>query len=312
MSNVMLNARLSGEYKFIIKSDNGMIRETGWIPNLILDQGLNRLGWALSNTLNPIQYASVGTGTATPVSTQTSLVAPVGYSAAGVFVSIVNGTAPTYTTLQTFSYTFAQGAILGNMSEVGIGSSITGGNLFSRALIVDGAGNPTTITLTSIDQLIVYYRLAASPPLIDYTGSISLNSINYNYTTRLLGAANFTMQYTFTTPAYFSKIYSVTFYGAGAALAPITSSTPTGTASGTNPNVDTNTNTSTYITDTFYNDWIVNCTPAQGNSTGGVQAIAISGGGPFQAIRFQTVFDTPIPKTNTTSLSLTFRYSWSR
>lgn len=308
--NMNFNTRISGEYRFVITSEDGTSRDTGWFPNLILNQGLDMLGGYQGN---PMQYASIGTGTSTPIASQTSLDSPTAYSGAQVFVSVTSAGTPSYSTLHLFSYTFAQGAVVGNMSEIGTGKSLTGGNLFSRALIVDDLGNPTTITITAIDQLIVYYRVTLSPPLIDGVGTVVLNSITYNYTTRILNAASFgAIEYLLSNGAYyFSTIYSVATYGAGSVLSPITGNAPTGSTIFNSTNTPP-ISTSAYGQGNYYRDWVIALSPTQGLETGGIQGIKITSGGPWLPCRFQIVFNTPIPKVNTNSLTLTFRYSWGR
>ena len=61
---------ISGEYKLVVSDAHGNVkRETDWFPNIILDQGLNRLG-----TDAGIVGAAIGTGTTVPAANQTGLV----------------------------------------------------------------------------------------------------------------------------------------------------------------------------------------------------------------------------------------------
>ena len=306
MNTMQFNTKLSGEYRLVITSNNGEVKDTGWFSNLILNQGLDKLGNA---TDIPFKYASIGTGTSAPIITQTSLDAPVAYSNSYVFVSAVNAGSPSYATTLTWSYTFTQGAVIGNMTEIGVGITASNGNLFSRALILDSGSNPTTITLTAIDQLTIYYRLTVRPPLTDGTGSIILDSNTYNYTSRVLGANTFAdLSRTFEF-GFFHLIFRSYTYAAGATLAPITATSPVGTNTAINNGT---VNTLGYTVGNYYIDWNTQWSPLQGNETGGIQAIKITAGSDLETISFQIVFNQPIPKTNVTSLSLTFRYSWSR
>src|SRR5699024_10490997 len=54
------------------------------------------------------------------------------------------------------SVQFGKGDAAGNLSKVAIGKSST--DMFAIALIKDGSGNPTTITVTSIEFLTVTYQ----------------------------------------------------------------------------------------------------------------------------------------------------------
>jgi hypothetical protein len=246
------------------------------------------------------------------VNTQTSLDAPLGSASAANSTanSTANEGAPLYRTTLTFAYTFTQGAVVGNISEVGIGWATTGNTLFSRALILDNLGSPTTITLVAIDQLTVYYRLRVAPTLTDATGSVTIGSTTYNYTSRVLSAASFgNVQYIFSYGhEYLAKLYIATTYQAGAGLASITSSVPTGTQSGTTSAGSL----IAYTPGTFYRDSSLSFSITQGNATGGIQALSLVYGEPYQPFKFQIVFSAPIPKTNTNVLTLTIRFSWAR
>ena len=314
--NVEMNAKISGEYRLVVTSADGTTKDTGWFPNLILNQGLNRLGDPAGGaaTLTPIVYASIGTGTSTPIATQTALDAPVAYSSVSSNASsVTNAGTPTYATLQTFTYVFTQGSVIGNMSEVGVGSATSSGNLFSRALIVDINSNPTTITLTSLDQLTVYYQLTISPPLVDGTGTVVLNSISYNYTTRVCAAATFFTAVSCISnggQGYFSNAPSSSgcfTYAAGASLGLISAASPTGTSgAGWITQV-----AGAYTANSFSRTHTATWTPSLGNETGGIQAIKLTVGSSNWS-QFQIVFDKPIPKTTTTTLTLAFVFSWGR
>src|SRR5690606_4774599 len=67
----------------------------------------------------------------------------------------------------TVSHQFGQGQAAGNLSEIGIQHTSTSGPLWSRALILDGQGNPTTITVLPDDFLTCYYTLRIMIPKED-------------------------------------------------------------------------------------------------------------------------------------------------
>lgn len=303
MGNIEINTKLSGEYRLVVTSANGVVNDAGWFPNLIVNRGLDMMG----NSTNPIAYASVGTGVSVPSPSHTSLDAPIAYSSPFNYVSGLNSGSPSYETRITYAYTFAPGATMGDITEVGVGATTTAGNLFSRALILDHTGHPTSITLTSADQLTVYYRITVAPPLTDVSGSIILNSVSYNYTVRILAAGTFANNQN-TMTSYFSTIYSATTFAAGAVVAPITSAYPTGVSSGAPALVKTN----SYIPASYQQVWTATWSPSAGNAPGGIQALKIVAGGPAQSMIWQVVFDIPIPKTDIRTLFLTFRFSWGR
>ena len=311
------NMKVGGEYNIVIKKPDGTEIETGWFPNLILNQGLDMMG--ASAGASPIQYASVGTGSSTPIPTQTSLDSNLGgYSTYSANAGTSNAGAPTYAGLHTQVYSWPQGAVVGNITEIGIGMATANGSLFSRALILDSLGAPTSITLISIDQLIVYYRLSLTPPLTDITGTMVLDGVTYNYTSRIVNALQWgNVEYIYEYPPYFNNIYGTTAYGPDAALVPITTYTVSGDTGGTS-SLSPNVGTSTYINGSYHVDWTFAYPPGYGNtgSNGapwaGIGGFRVTGGGPWSVINFQVVLSSPIPKVNTNQLSLTFRFSWSR
>ncbi len=313
MSQLNLETKLSGEYKLVISRGDGTVEETGWFKNIILDTGLDRMGITTTG-IYATQYARVGTGTSTPVATQTSLDAQIAFSAAtNQANSAVNSGTPLYNTLITTSFAFAQGAVVGNIAEVGIGWATTGTSLFSRALILDNTGSPTTLTLVSIDQLTVYYRITVTPVLTDTTGSVVISSTTYGYTARICNAGSFASNvYMFATApisanGVLGPVASTT-HAAGTALSAIT--TVPANASGTAGTVTQG----SYSPGSYFRDDVWNWSISQGNATGGIQIITLSySGNPSGGnIKYQFRFDTVIPKTNTNTLGLTVRISWTR
>ena len=307
MININTKVALSGEYKIVIKR-NGEEIETGWFKNLILNQGLDQLG---SDNAVLAGYARVGTGTTAPDITNTTLEAQVAVSESGpTNYTSVNSGSPNYTTLLTYQYTFTQGTVVGNISEVGVGWAQTGATLFSRALIVDNVGTPTTITLTSIDQLIIYYRLNASQPLTDTTSAVTISSTSYPYTIRTAQAAYFcNVSIVFLYGNTFTKLGTVNLYGNDAALGPIT-----GTLSGTYlGGAGITISYSAYAPGSYYRESTFSVDVGHGNAVGGIGGIALEWGYPYTyALRNQIVLPTPIPKTNTQVLTITLRFTWAR
>lgn len=306
---INFETKLSGEYRLVIKR-NGEEIDTGWFKNLILNQGLDQLG---TNDEVLIGYARVGTGTTAPVITNTTLEAQVAASESGPSgtPTIVNSGAPNYTTLSTFEYTFTQGAVTGNISEVGVGWATTGATLFSRALIVDGSGTPTTITLTAIDQLIIYYRLNASQPITDTTTAVSISSVSYPYTIRTAYAASFCGNGTFNYGYGFTRLNTVYIYGDDAALGVIT-----GSLSGTLVNQSNNGGWTftypAYTPGSYYRDSTFSIPVNLANPAGGIGGIQLEWGAYSTSLKNQIVLPTPILKTNTQVLTITCRFTWAR
>ena len=98
----------------------------------------------------------------------------------------INSTSPYYIS-HIVEYHFAIGAAAGNLSELGVGWASSGTTLFSRALILDSGGTPTTITVLSDEYLYVTYEHRFYPSETDATGSIVFTGNiggTYTYTLR--------------------------------------------------------------------------------------------------------------------------------
>lgn len=152
-------------------------RDTGFFQNLILDQGLNGFGNVNANAL----YArfQVGTGTSTPSVNDTQLVSPVGPIMNSIDAGRDAGVAPDYFSAQNMTATSAVGAFgNANLTEIGIGGSSLE-SLFSRALIVDAAGNPTAFPIQSDEQLRVTYQLRLYPPLEDAEFDVDVSGMRH-------------------------------------------------------------------------------------------------------------------------------------
>lgn len=169
-----MNFQLAGRYRIeAVNVHTGESRELApWFDNLILDSGLNIMG-----TQSPLGTCMVGSGTATPANSQTSLSTQVAVTSTELNfshgVEIASGYA-----WERHTYRFAAGVAAGNLSEVGVGWSST--LCFSRALIVDGGGTPTTITVLSDEYLDVTYELRTYWPASDVTSSVTISGSSYD------------------------------------------------------------------------------------------------------------------------------------
>lgn len=171
---------ISGRYKFRATRPDGVVRsESPWMQNLILDTGLNALG-----TQTPITKCWVGTGSAAPLVTDTALQSPL---ASVTNVSPENGTygispAPNYYRWKWFGFRFGPGVATGNLTEVGV--STTTNVFFSRSLIKDELGQPTSFTVLADETLDVIYELQVYPDLVDSVYSKTFNGTTYEFTSR--------------------------------------------------------------------------------------------------------------------------------
>lgn len=180
-SGMGFGVALEGRFRLITHSKRYGTRVRAEFKNLILNQGLDRMAAGAA-----ISACQVGTGTTTPAVGQTALAAFfAGSSTVGATdaESYVAGP-PTYHQLVR-TRRFAEGTFSGtNLTEVGMGWTATTGNLFSRALILDGGGSPTSITVLADETLDVEYTLRSYPPSSDVNGTVSLGGNSYDYTIR--------------------------------------------------------------------------------------------------------------------------------
>ncbi len=271
-----------------------------WFPNLILDQGLNRMGTASFMT-----HCQVGTGNGTPLVSDASLQARVAGAAAFADVTGNSGGSPYYGKL-TRQYRFAVGAAAGNLAEVGTGWSPTASaSLFSRALILDGGGTPTTITVLGDEVLDVFYELRTYAPLVDSTFNVTISAVNYTITSRAARATQWTTNDAVVTnqsqPNFAQNVFNGT-------LGAITSS-PSGTGA-TNSGLTNN----AYSNNSLQQDSNMSYDLTHGNVAGGISAMLIvhNLGSSVTIGGHQLSFSPAIAKDATKVLSLDFRISWAR
>lgn len=161
-----------------------------WFENLITNQGLDRLATNYANENFP--YCLVGSGATAPANGDTALVSPV--ASTSTQLSTSSGAQPSapYYGYWRRQYRFGTGVAAGNLAEVGVGWGPSGNVLFSRALIKDSSGNPTTITVLADEILDVTYEVRNYPFLTGLAGSFVIGSTTY---TTEMRAANVTTAY---------------------------------------------------------------------------------------------------------------------
>jgi hypothetical protein len=184
MSDIKIDVGLSGRYKLQVFKSGKIQRETGWFDNLITNTGLD----GITQNANPFRYAQVGSGSAAPAFTDTTLQSRIAGADGGSSPSSESfDTTNRYLRLN-FTYTFASGAAAGNISEVGVSPVLAGTSLFSRALVLDSFGNPTSITVLAGEDLVVVYQLQIKQPTADFTGTIS--GASYTIRASLVGTSS--------------------------------------------------------------------------------------------------------------------------
>lgn len=293
---MIVHTNSEGFYKLETLDANGNItRQTDWIPNLILDQGLLRMG-ANNDYLN---VCSVGSGTSVPQPSNTSLQTKIAQST--TVSDIVNGArseAPYYAYSRR-TFTFAAGSVNGLVGELAVGWGGNAGQLFSRALTRNANGTPQAIPVLADETLRVTYEHRYYPMLSDTTGVLSISGPiggQYEYIIRpsmiststhwtANNAQNKGSRLSIT--AYNGEIGGITEQPSGNRL---TMSGVTGTVSGT-----------TSIFSHSYEN-------ANLNVEGGIRSLMFAMGNGA----WQVQFTPAIPKDADSSLRLQFSHSWGR
>lgn len=167
-------------------NEDGSIDQSCYRPssNMITDVGLDMLPTAnLGRALYHLTYFCIGTGTATPSATDTTLTtetyrstceyAPYTYSD---YSSA--GSDPYY----AYRYRGVQttlGVLNGTYGEIGFSQSASlGGSVFCKHRLVDEFGDPTTITISSTQQLrLSYVLIYHMSPSTSTTGTVNIDGI---------------------------------------------------------------------------------------------------------------------------------------
>lgn len=298
---------MSGRYMLIKRDAWGTeIERTPWFDNIILDSGLNRMGTGAA-----ILGAAIGTGTSTPLATQTGLDTESHYTTTagtGSSSGTALGSSP-YNNTATWAYRTTLGSLDGNYSEVGVGW--VSGSMFSRALILDGGGSPTTISVTSAQQLDILYQLSVYPPLVD-TGptTITISGVNYDVTGRACLVNSLFGTTAWTPSGWADRAVGVqgTCNVYSGAIGAITEA-PSGTTSG-----GTSAPIGSYSNNSLTRAARASYSLSQGNVSGGVKSVLFSWGwnGSWSMATFQYEFDTAVPKDGTKTMSFDFSVTWAR
>lgn len=293
-----LNAKASfeGIYSFkAINVETGKERDLGSVsdsPNKIVRSGMNAIG----NADDLFNYCVVGTNSTTVSYEDTNLGAQVA-STSTIQSSTygAQGSAPYYRWYRR-TFRFAQGAAAGNLAEVGVRTS--SGVLFSRALIVDAAGNPTTLTILSDEYLDVTYELRTYIDIVDKVQVLTVNGVDY---TAVLRAANANSSHSYQYAGITNQWYGGdTQYFYSGYISSVTSS-PGGASYGHGRSLRGN-----YVADSYERTFIFSAGLNYANFDGGIQSIYLQTTQGY----FQVGFSPAIPKNNYMILTIDLTLSW--
>lgn len=314
----MPSAALSGQFRMVVSEDAAGERvkhDTGFFDNLITDVGMNRVGTVNTDSVTSIGSFNslcgrfvVGSGSTTPAFTDTALVAPVAFASAN---PVLDSESSSYTRGWyeiTVHHQFGQGEAAGNLSEIGIQHTGLSGPLWSRALILDGAGNPTTITVLPDDFLTCYYTLRIMIPQEDAVFNIDVDYDDDGVVPTVVTARPLAANSSSPNNGWGLQTFSVSstrarveFFTGG--LSDPTATSPLGTSLG-------------YLDSFSAIPYIQNSFERYGVQAAGLTAhnsnqLATAVVRPLMGY-WQVEFNPPLQKNNTQTMQLTFGYSWAR
>lgn len=318
MSGITIPLRigLHSRYKLIRrKADDTIVEESAWSDNMILNNGLDYFGSVFGTA--QLRQCHVGSGNTPPAAGNGSLEIFVAGTSDDTFVSsFVESTTARYTTITT-RWRFAAGVAEGNISEVGIAISATdnidsGAPLFSRALVVDGAGSPTTITVLADEILDVMWEYTKYAPAEDIAGIVSIDidgtPTAHNYTIRpcniISGGSSWSTSIHSRIDAVPPNSGNMSNFGSGAGNS--TMGAPFTVLSGT-AEAGTSMSASTYISGDYFIDTTLVFGLDVCNFVGGITALKFNNG----VVGWMMEISPAIQKINTKSFSLTLRNVWA-
>ena len=302
MISINEKIRMEGFYSFKVSNSKGESRDLSGIiaedhKNLILDVGLNALG-----TTSVVSACKVGTGVTPVAVSQTDLATPLAITSTLQSSSTGrNSTAPYYTWGRR-TFRFSQGAAAGNLTEVGVTYG-GGSSLFSRALIVDSGGNPTTLTILADEWLDVTYELRIYQDLVDKTFNITLLGVDHVVTVR---PANVT-----TNPSgssyFFDHFISWYYYYSQCSHYNGTIGTITGSPSGVGSSTG-GTSYGAYSQNSLQRSIIYGVGLNDANLAGGIQSTIIN----TDKCSWQVGYVPAIAKDSFKTLTMNYTLSWGR
>lgn len=304
IENINIEHKVKGRLRLVVKGPDGEDRiDTGWFDNLITNQGLDMMGGYLQ-VVAPYTYASavgVGTGTATPSVTDTNLTSFLASVAASTdFETQAYIPGPPAYWSGVYIYNFAIGAVVGNIAEVGVGNNnTTSMSLFNHQLILVG-GVPGTISVTSTDQLSVYFELDMYLNTTDTSYSFIMNSVTYSGIYRLsnIGTVPYFLHYLVNG----AGAVPPRFIGYNGTIGAITGvpSGASGQASGFTA--------AAYSVGTYTRSFTTSMALADVNLSGGISAFTFE----TNHGKFQFSCSPVLPKNSLSTITLNWAVSWAR
>lgn len=179
--NIASSAKVRGYYKIEVKNKAGETTRELNSKNLVLDSLIDTLNGGLTGIKDEpehmiMQYICLGTGTSEPSAGDTALGNEIlekdiyWGTIYHEFSESPDGSKLTETIRRTKD--FGLGGVVGNLTEIGIKDYNK--VLMTRSLFKDAAGDPTTITVTSEDKLVVTYYIELAEVPLSMSGSFQV------------------------------------------------------------------------------------------------------------------------------------------
>lgn len=289
--------KLTGRYKLTAGKADGSRRSLGEFKNIILDAGLNRIGQGSSF----FGVCQVGTGITEPSRTDTALTAYHRHTSTTVTSETTNITNnDPYTATFSKTFRFPVGTITQDITEIGVGWGTTDG-LFSKSLIKDLLGAPTSVTVFADEFLDVSYAVDIVPPDdIPFTAMINglprtgfIRAAKVNDAMRWSAGAS-------------SQQFGDTGTRAYTGPCGVRTAQPSGTSV-----TATSLTRGTYVAGQYYFDYTARWDYTRANWPEGIKSILFDTTGSQLMFCFQLEFDTAIIKNDTESFRMTLRVQFS-
>lgn len=312
--NLLSRTQMSGHFTMTVHGGRRGTLVLAEFDNLITDAGLNDVFASVGGNVYRCQ---LGTGVAAPTAADVALANPGpsstttqrGWTFSGN-VSYVAGP-PDYTS-DYVTLRFAAGAATGTWTEVGMTRHTAPYTLWSRALIVDGGGSPTSVTVLADESLDVTYTLRVYPQAGDVTGNVDISGTNHSYVMRPSDVASW-KPYQICAGVYGYAGRTATGQGNWSAYTGgigLRTGYPSGTASAGAVDVTA----AAYVGNSLQRTFELKYGLGTHNPAGGIKSLVFA---PYSSsgsagLSHQIEFTPAIPKDNTKILRLNFTASFAR
>jgi hypothetical protein len=302
----------SGEARCILYDENlNEKMDTGWFPNLIVDNGLDLIRTQTKALTTEI---SIGEGTAPAEEDDIALElwlysSDVNNDGAGAGNAVkVKAGAPNYEYSEVVSRRFDATHGTGTVTEISIGLNSDGTNIFNRVLL------DTPIVKADNHVLDVLFRVTCWPPAIsDILGTATIAGVSYNTITRGIGHPVGTFN-----DNLYSKFKGLSsdsnYFAFSGDLGELTDSVAQGNGDALGFGSDWGLSYSTYFIGDYFVDFTVFC-PLDGwvVTDNLIRTLTYD----TNMWRAQTQFNAvsggaAIPKDSTEIMDFTWRFSWAR